>query len=353
MQTKRIYGFDAIRAASVLLVIASHVGLTEGSQSTLLTKLFSVFNASFGVRSFFVLSGFLISTLLIEEYERSGTVHIRAFIIRRALRILPLYFIVLLSLWPYFEAGRFWQPLHTAAYAVFFVYNFIPTELNVHYLSHLWSLGVEEQFYILWPVLFGFLAASRRWLVVICLAIVIVCAIRMNVGYGEATINYYPNRWTVPAIYPIALGATLAMLISDKDWGTQIRTYVAFPVAALVACILVCLPLLYLGSAVVEVLGTLGIAIMVGWIYTNQERSIVRALEWLPLRYTGAISYGLYMWQGVFTGNGPERQLLSFPPDPLVGAAITFPVAVISYHCFEQPILRLRGRILRRVGPAE
>jgi peptidoglycan/LPS O-acetylase OafA/YrhL len=342
MQTNRIFGFDGIRAVSVLLVIASHVGIVEAAKNPAMIRFFSVFNASFGVRCFFVLSGFLITTLLVKEYERRGTVDIRSFMVRRALRILPLYFVVLLSLWPFVEAGRRWEPLYTASYAVFFVYNFIPHELNVHYLSHLWSLGVEEQYYILWPLLFGLLAAKRRWLLVICGAIVAICTIRMSIGYGEAAVSYSPNRWTIPAIYPIALGAGLAILFADKKIGSAARAFVSSPTAAALATVLICLPLLHINSAIVEVLGAIGITAIIGWIYTNQHRQVVKWMEWAPLKYVGTISFGLYMWQGVLTGNGSYRQLLTFPPDPITGAMLTFPIAIISYHCFERPISSLR-----------
>lgn len=352
MATDRIYGFDAIRAVSVLLVIASHIGIVEGAKNPVLVEFFSVFNASFGVRCFFVLSGFLITTLLLKEYERTGRIDVKAFMLRRALRILPLYFLVLLSLWPYFEAGRFWQPIDTATYAVLFAYNFIPNELNVHYLSHLWSLGVEEQFYIVWPFVFGLLAAKRMRLIWLCVGIVALCAARMYFGYGDAELTHAPNRWTIPAIYPIALGASLAILIRGEDHGKRATEFVRSPFTLAGGFLLISLPLLNADFPMIEIIGAVGISLCIGWIYTNQQSAAVRALEFWPLAYLGTISYGLYMWQGVLTGNGPQRQLLNFPPDPMTGALLTLPIAVISWHCFEQPILRLRSRISRRMSPA-
>lgn len=350
MAVSRINGFDAIRAVSVLLVILSHVGIMEAATNPALNQFFSVFNASFGVRCFFVLSGFLITTLLLDEHRKTGRVDIKAFMIRRALRIIPLYLLILVFLYPYFAAGRFWSSVQTASYAMFFAYNFIPKDLNVHYLSHLWSLGVEEQFYILWPLVFSLLASGRMRLVWICVAVVAACLLRMELGYGEASAAYTPNRWTIPAIYPIALGAMLAILMKE-DWVLRImrtRTILAVGVA------LICLPLFNLRSASIEVAGAVGIAFVIGWIYVNQESAIVRALEWPPLVYIGMISYGLYMWQGIFTGNGPYRQFANFPPDPLIGALITFPVAALSFHFFERPISRLRGRFRASssAGPA-
>jgi peptidoglycan/LPS O-acetylase OafA/YrhL len=353
MTADRIYGFDAIRAVSVLLVIASHVGIVEGAKNPTLVEFFSVFNASLGVRCFFVLSGFLITTLLLKEYEKTGRIDVKAFMIRRALRILPLYFLVLLSLWPYFEAGRFWQPINTATYAILFAYNFIPNELNVHYLSHLWSLGVEEQFYIVWPFVFGILAAKRMRLIWLCLGIVALCAARMSLGYGDAELTHAPNRWTIPAIYPIALGAGLAIFIRDQVYGKRSTAVVSSPFALAGGVLLVALPLLNADIPLIDIIGAVGISVCIGWIYTNQQSIAVRALEFRPLVYFGTISYGLYMWQGVLTGNGPQRQLLNFPPDPMTGALLTLPAAVISWHLFEQPILRLRAMIAPHPKTAE
>src|ERR1700749_3676500 len=86
----RIRGFDALRAFAVTLVILSHVGIIAAAQSPLWKSFFSVFNANYGVKTFFVLSGFLITTLLAQEFDRSGSVNVPAFMLRRVFRILPL-----------------------------------------------------------------------------------------------------------------------------------------------------------------------------------------------------------------------------------------------------------------------
>lgn len=345
----RILGFDAIRAVSVLLVIASHVGLIGWASQTPAGDFFAIFNASFGVRAFFILSGFLITTILIQEYERYGTIDARLFMMKRALRILPLYFVVLLFLKPYFSNGHSDEATGTALYAVFFAYNFIPNELNVHYLSHLWSLGVEEQFYILWPLVFSFLAARRNVLIGLCFAIVAVCAWRMTFGFGPEAAGFSPNRWTIPAIYPIAMGAALALAIADKGLGAAVTRAVRSRPSLVAAAILITLPVTWDASDVtLEMAGAIGITLIVGWIYTNQDKAAVKALEWKPLAYLGSISYGLYMWQGILTGNGPYRELHHWPPEPWIGAILTFPVAALSYRYFERPILDLRKKLKRR-----
>ena len=156
-ETSRIRGFDALRAISVLLVILSHTGVLgrASDAAPILAAAVSVFNANFGVKTFFVLSGFLITSLLIAEHREAGRVDIPAFMLRRALRILPLY-VVILTLAVVLMCLGIARPAWTAAlYSLFYVYNFLPHANEVNYLNHLWSLSVEEQFYILWPFVFG------------------------------------------------------------------------------------------------------------------------------------------------------------------------------------------------------
>lgn len=85
----------------------------------------------------------------------------------------------------------------------------------------------------------------------------------------------------------------------------------------------------------------------------NQQRSAVRLLDWGPIGYIGIISYGLYMWQGILTGNGSYRVTPNWPPDPHLGALLTFIVAPISFHFFERPISSLRRNFRSNKNTAE
>ncbi len=340
---QHIKGFNAIRAISVSLVIISHVGIIEAATDPALVHFFSVFNASLGVRSFFVLSGFLITTLLLHRYARTGKVDILDFMIRRAFRVLPLYFVTLSSLLPLVYFGRWREAGEAAAYGVFVVYNFIPNELNVHYLSHLWSLGVEEQFYIVWPFLFAAFVLRRSALILICSILVGVCWWRMMSGYGSELETHSPGRWTIPAVYPIALGAMVAITL-DTDGMKQVsRKFVAPLPCLLLAVALILLPLKY-DTPTIEVLGSAGIALCIGWMYLNQSNRVVQHLDWGPIGYLGMISYGIYMYQGLLTGNGPYRSIPFWPPEPWIGALLTFPVAALSFHLFEKPVASLRKK---------
>lgn len=170
----RIQGLDGLRAISVITVIMSHAELWQrfGISSESLT---SIFSANLGVRMFFALSGFLITFLLIKEQDQTGRINVRDFWIRRVLRIFPLYFlaITIVLLMGYIGWARI--PDCTFAYAYTYTLNFAPNECNFSSVSHLWSLAVEEHFYIVWPVVFLVGVDSRfRWqpclLLLVCIS---------------------------------------------------------------------------------------------------------------------------------------------------------------------------------------
>lgn len=341
----RIRGFDALRAFSVALVILSHVGIIAAAQAPLWKSFFSVFNANYGVKTFFVLSGFLITTLLAQEFDRSGSVNVPAFMLRRAFRILPLYFLVIAIISVLVYLGVAENKPTARILSSTLLYNFISRSDDVSYLSHLWSLAVEEQFYLFWPLICWALMA-RRWLLsafaigIVCLC----CFAKMKLGGGTFESTYYPERWTIPAIYPIMIGSFAALTIDPFRWLARSLPFLALSLLA------ISIPLIAGMTPFREIVSTCGIAGLIGWIYLNQSNLAVRALDWRPLAYIGQISYGLYVWQGFFTGNGPYRPppFLNFPLDPMKGALITIPVAVLSYHLFEQPLIDIRKRFSSR-----
>jgi peptidoglycan/LPS O-acetylase OafA/YrhL len=345
----RIRGFDALRAFAVTLVILSHVGIIAAAQSPLWKSFFSVFNANYGVKTFFVLSGFLITTLLAQEFDRSGSVNVPGFMLRRVFRILPLYFLVIAIVSVLAYLGMAENKPTARILSSILLYNFISRSDDVSYLSHLWSLAVEEQFYLFWPLVCLALMA-RRWLLsAFAIGIVCLCGLgKMQLAGSTFESTYYPERWTIPAIYPIMIGSFAALTIDPFRWLARSLPFLALSLFA------ISIPLIAWMTPFREIVDTCGIAGLIGWIYLNQSNFAVRALDWRPLAYIGQISYGLYVWQGIFTGNGPYREpsFLDIPLDPIKGALVTIPVAVLSYHLFEQPLIDIRKRISSRTSGA-
>ena len=152
-QLTRIPSLNGLRALSILMVLAGHAAICSGSESWWIGT-----SAHVGVLVFFVVSGYLITTLMLREVEQTGVVNVRQFYIRRAWRILPVAYAYLAIITVVQHRQFSWRDIglswgYLASYAVCF--DKFPWDL-----SHLWSLSVEEQFYFVWPLV---VASSIRW----------------------------------------------------------------------------------------------------------------------------------------------------------------------------------------------
>ena len=151
----RIPSLDGLRALSIFLVVALHTLQRYNMSHHVWLGWYAVFNGASGVFIFFEISGFLITSLLLQEHERRGSVSLRGFYLRRVFRILPpLYFyiavVVLLGLF-----GRLALNRSDIVSGLLFFHNFAP-HLTMWSMEHLWSISVEEQFYLWWPLLLIF-----------------------------------------------------------------------------------------------------------------------------------------------------------------------------------------------------
>lgn len=333
---KAIKGFNGLRAISVLLVIASHGMLLDALDvsNPIIRKLMT---PNTGVTFFFVLSGFLITLLLLKERELTGTVNLKNFYARRSLRIFPLYFLAL-SVVPVVEYFQF-AVVNPCVYwyAYTYLYNFGPQQCDLNAYSHFWSLAVEEHFYLLWPFIFLFF---RRGALPIVVAFALVAAFIGLSPWPSLAAAYGSARWTYPAAAPIAFGCVAAYAVCHpafSSWAARAWVRYLFLAVGVVALV---------GNAYGQprALFFTGLTGIVLYVYYSQDSLLVRALELRPLAYLGQISYGLYVWQGVLAGNGSHRDFAYFPLPLHLGIALTFVVAPLSYHFFEAPILRLKKR---------
>ncbi|MBB4064226.1 acyltransferase family protein [Gellertiella hungarica] len=333
---QHIKGFNALRAFSVILVIVSHVGIVEGATTESVKLFFSVFNANYGAKTFFVLSGFLITTLLLRENDKTGTIKIFNFFVRRALRIFPLYFLVLAVCIALAAAGIAKFKPQAFTFSLLFLGNYTPPDAKLNYLSHFWSLAVEEQFYLFWPFVSLALLPHRYWLGVASLAIIGLCLLVLNgIPFDFRGMGVQPS-WTIPAIYPIICGCFYALIVDRCSTVFRSNFFLGLCIA------IILLPLATGPTDLSVQLSPVGIGGFICWVFLRQESWLANALEFRPLAYLGTISYGLYVWQGILTGNGTYRETPHWPPDVYLGAALTLPAAMLSFHYFEQPISRLR-----------
>jgi peptidoglycan/LPS O-acetylase OafA/YrhL len=338
----RVAALDGLRAVSIALVLIGHLGGTRHFLSmSSLAACGDVGNL--GVSVFFVISGFLITTLLLKEAARDRRIDLRAFYVRRAFRILPaagVHLIVLATLATTTAAIAIspsdWR------HALTFTMNYQPD--RSWYVGHLWSLSVEEQFYVLWPAAMLLLGPRRSiWLAAAAIAaaplwrtLVWVCWPAARAGIGE----------TFPTVMDaIAAGCVLAGLADRLARQACYRRFLASPAfAAVPAIVLLCtvfdrFPSFYLPIGMTA--RNVGIAALVHWAMLRSNRFATRLLESAPLGLAGRISYSLYLWQQLFLNHHRDGLLTMFP----VNVACAVACAVLSFFLVETPMLRLRERL--------
>jgi peptidoglycan/LPS O-acetylase OafA/YrhL len=363
--SKGIPALDGIRAVAVGLVLAEHGGIP------------GVPGGFLGVDVFFVLSGFLITSLLLDELGDSGRIALAGFWIRRARRLLPALIVMVMAV----VAGRTLFPsdatatLRDDAVAAFFwVANWAFVAQQTDYFSqgsppsplqHTWSLGVEEQYYLFWPLLVIAVAAvfgSRaRWGVfALATAGAVGSAVAAILMASDAGVNrvYFGTDTRVQALL---VGAAAAALLV-RDWsvltagGTLIRTrwrrWGAATLSVLGLAMLAALAHYATGSAREFRAGLLIVVavaavLVVAPVALDQASPVAHVLAWRPLVWLGAISYGVYLWHWpIFLALNGERTGWSGWPLFAARCAATIAVAAASWWLLEQPIRRWRPMIV-------
>jgi peptidoglycan/LPS O-acetylase OafA/YrhL len=338
---------DGLRALSILLVLLGHVGMGRHSPLAWLPRAEDV-----GVEMFFVISGFLITLLLERERRRTGTVSLRAFYVRRCLRIVPAYAFFLLSL---YAAGRiFGTPPPPRDWVAVLSYTSNVALTTSWDLKHTWSLSVEEQFYLVWPMLFLLLGRRRAGLV--CLAVVAA-----GPGVRAALDHFWfagrgglgVKLFALGRADCLAAGCCLAIAATAPGPGRLLRRCVRRPVLlVLVAAALLALAkavpslgaghrwaFVYDAYAAPSAHCVLMAALLWGCVHSTGS-PLYRLLNSGPARFVGVLSYGLYLWQQPFTNPDATRWVCRFPLN--VAAALL--MACLSYTLIESPFLRLKRR---------
>ncbi len=335
---KRLYGLDGVRALAVLMVLMGHAAKLPQFPGTLKDLL--VFDiAGLGVSIFFVLSGFLITTLLVDERSRRGRVSLRDFYLRRTIRIFPAAYLYIAC--AVAAAALGWVALRPGD-----VLHALTYTTNYHHdrgwtMGHLWSLAVEEQFYLLWPLLF--LWSGRRALfaaggIVVLVPVVRVLAWALWPASHEGIDEEF--QYVADALATGCFAALLVQRVGAERLARAIPGY-AYPVAALVALTAASFsewPSFYLpvGTTLVNA----GIAVCVLGVVFRVSLGVDRVLNCRAAVFVGTISYSLYLWQQVFLGQQVQLARDMLP----LAVALPFVVASASYFGVERPMLKLRER---------
>lgn len=350
---KYIKGFDALRAVSILMVITTHLGFYKlmPDNEFIKTRFWNLISGSTGVNIFFTLSGFLITLILIREKKTTGRISFKNFYVRRFLRLLPPLIILYLSIGLLMSLGLVKTSFVGLFLSIIYLYNFIPNKFYTGELGHTWSLALEEQFYLIGPFIINYLKGKK--IILISSVVVILCVVGTYV-LPTIFINYKGNailikdlfrveRWFIPAVAPILIGVILATLVLEYE--TRISKIVAHNKIILILGFSLFLSPLYIPEPIINITSVLlaiGIGFILVWILFNQQSRICKVLEFKPLAYIGKISYGLYVYQGLFLGTGPGGKL-SIQQFPL-NIILTFVIAIISFELIEKKALKLKSR---------
>jgi peptidoglycan/LPS O-acetylase OafA/YrhL len=322
---------DGLRGIAILLVLGAHTqtpGFPDGAAGT-------------GVTLFFVLSGFLITSLLLAELGRSGRVDLRIFYGRRALRLVPGLVAVLVVV-AILASLRFMPPAAMAGTdyrtavlgaGTYLANWFAVAGQSLGMLGHTWSLAVEGQFYLLWPALLlvGLRLGRERLAVVVLVAICLVTPYRFLVGQTGDCMHVLVGTDTHADA--LLLGCVLAIL------GT--RWHQSFGWLGLAGICAVAL--LWTNDRPGEWVLTIPAAAVAS---TMAVGGCPRALAWRPLVFFGKISYGLYLWHGL---------VIWWALPWFVAVPLSVGIAWVSYVALESPFLRLKDRVgatRRQLEPA-
>jgi peptidoglycan/LPS O-acetylase OafA/YrhL len=352
--SQRLPGLDGMRAIAVSFVLFSHVFASEGWVYRDWTfQLQRIFSGLVGVQVFFTISGFIITLLLLREKQASGTISLKQFWLRRAIRILPpaLAFLLVLQV----IAGMHVAPVpaETQWGSLLFYRNFMPHDpwfaSMQGFTGHYWSLAVEEQFYLIWPLLVVALSMAKlRSVAWIGVGLSVICRACTTLLYGPGT-----EYWLPMNLDGFMIGALVAMEVaagSHSRWRSLWRFRWPILIGALA------LSRLYASKHGMHVaaIQPLGVAVAAGvWIaglIGNPAGIESRILNSRPLVALGLISYSVYLWQQLCLGpssqwtSGKAPWLAVFPQNILTALAC----GALSYLLIEQPCQRLKNWIIKR-----
>lgn len=325
------------------MVLASHQFATSNEPfNPMFAAVFQ--QGRLGVCIFFVISGFIITLLLLQEHHRTGTVDLQAFYIRRALRILPVYFFYLAILALLQAADLYRDTLSSWLGAVTFTRNVAGNGRSA--TAHLWSLAVEEQFYLIWPIALTTLGLWRRWrlaLAVLSLVAIVAFAARAlpcdASGFfcqrvlGEKSIVKYADF--------LAMGCSAAILYRRNTMPISPRVLMHIGLLALAATLVPDWQAPTAMSAILS-LQTVAIAVCVYGSIGAQGSLVFRVLNAKPIVWLGLLSYSLYVWHVLFlthyVGDGLSGTMLHDYRLWWLAALLT---AIASFYLYERPILQL------------
>lgn len=346
LDVKEIPSLNGWRAIAVILVILGHLKVMLFPEQIIYKILDNFVYPEFGVRIFFVLSGFLITTLLIKERKKVGRINMLNFFIRRFLRIVPalwLYLATIAVLNPIFNFeltfSHFLGPL-----LYLNNFNLFPRSWI---LGHTWSLAVEEQFYLIWPFVFYLF----KNLLFVCLFFIVYTPIVITIVYFKPQLSQLLLEPFLQPAAAIFTGAGLAIIWSKNFYNINIRNYLKdyFSLLSAFAILIIYIlkhyglfgQILYPGG---DTILNLIVAYLIVFSIVKKQSIVYTILNKKVMVNIGLLSYSLYLWQQAFiipAGAFTNWSRYFFFPFNILTIAV---VAYFSHHYFEKPFLKVKQR---------
>jgi peptidoglycan/LPS O-acetylase OafA/YrhL len=343
MSHGRIPSLDGVRAIAVALVLLAHACQTHGFPATNFIRRVGM-RGAIGVEVFFVISGFLITTLMLREMERTGAVKVKAFYTRRILRILPAYASFMVVLFLLSVVGPV-QLLHRDWIgALTYTVNFL--HAPTWEIGHIWSLSIEEHFYLIWPlvIVIGGAVAARR----VAMFFIVACFVFRWLVLLAFPRSLVPmaDLWTFTRLDTIAFGCLLALSVWDApgrqalDRLASRNSFVLAGATALAASMIFSSFSAKFAIGIAYTINSASIAFLLWCAVRRNESLIGRLLNGRVLVMVGVGSYSLYLWQQIFLNPHKDAFINRFPQNLIFACA----AAATSYLLIEKPFLRLKDR---------
>jgi peptidoglycan/LPS O-acetylase OafA/YrhL len=342
LAAKHLAGLDGLRAIAAFLVVFAHAGVPRVP-------------GGMGVLAFFVLSGFLITRLMIVEEVRTGRVSLSQFYLRRSFRIFPAFYAYFVLLLAILVVRHTAINVPQAVSAFFYVSNYYQA-INgdpATGFSHTWSLSIEEQFYLLWPLAFLLLGSNRRrfralivvvpllWLYRECL----IYALHVPQGYIYEALDTRADHLLIGCLLAVALQERRLIPLWRVACASSANVLATVALIAASTVVGWLVPITSYRDAVEFVVQPVLFAVLVAQLIAFPTEAVTRPLNWTWIRFLGTISYSVYLYQQIVVY--PVTN--AFHGTPVVGAIaaaiVVVAVAACSYFFVERPFLRLRARV--------
>jgi peptidoglycan/LPS O-acetylase OafA/YrhL len=334
-----IPALDGLRAFAIVLVMFAHANF----------RLFE--NGGIGVPVFFVLSGFLITTLLLEEFQKKSTLEFRAFYIRRTFRLFPALYVMLLVTFVYallFKNEMFDDILQEIIASGLYVYNIAGLwHVKDIMLYHTWSLGVEEQYYLFWPVLlFLFLKkGSLNGITILLVTLILIFSINNTFDLFQNRVYAFASMMTSESIFIGCLGAVLR-------W----RGMLNFKISSIVAflCMLAILVIGILPHKTFESFNIkfiAGIFAMTAILYlVNANKGVLfEIFNHKSAVFVGKISYSLYLWHLPVFKFFKFHSTLPVPVSFVGKFVVSIVFALLSWYIIEKPATQFGRKLSQKI----